>query len=85
MPGAIIDLVVDGDVLEDVAEVDEDGNESGSDSIEITVDVADSTDGGSGDRPELADTGGPSLGFGLVGAVLLVVGGTVLSLTRRRM
>jgi predicted nucleic acid-binding Zn-ribbon protein len=78
------DPLSDGDHTIEAVAVDEAGNESGSDSIEITVDVADSTDGGSGDRPELADTGGPSLGFGLVGAVLLVVGGTVLSLTRRR-
>lgn len=78
------DPLADGDHTIEAVAVDEAGNESGSDSIEITVDVADSTDGGSGDRPELADTGGPSLGFGLVGAVLLVVGGTALSLTRRR-
>jgi hypothetical protein len=78
------DPLADGDHTIEAVAVDEAGNQSGSDAIEITVDAADSTDGGSGEREELADTGGPSLGFAIVGGLLLVVGGTVLSLTRRR-
>ena len=63
----------DGEYTIAAIAVDEAGNESEADEITITI-----------DRPELADTGGPSLGYAVAGGVLLVVGGTVLSLTRRR-
>jgi hypothetical protein len=94
----------DGEHTIEAVAVDEAGNESGVDAIQIVVDTdragggddggdgdgdgangdggGDGADGGDG--PELADTGGPALGYLVVGAVLLLVGGTVLSLTRRR-
>jgi hypothetical protein len=65
----------DGDHTVTAIAVDDAGNESGADEITITIDTS---------GPELADTGGPSLGYAIAGGVLLVVGGTVLSLTRRR-
>lgn len=65
----------DGDHTIVAIAVDDAGNESGADQITITVDSS---------GPELADTGGPSLAYAIAGGVLLVAGGTVLSLTRRR-
>lgn len=87
------DPLADGDHVIEAVAVDEAGNESGADEIEITVDApAGGGDGGGGDDgggsdvdgPDLADTGGPGLGYAVVGGLLLVVGGTVLSMTRRR-
>lgn len=77
--------LADGDHTIEAVAVDEAGNELGADGIEITIGgtaeegIPDPTDG-----PELADTGGPGLGYLAVGGVLLAVGGTVLSVTRRR-
>jgi hypothetical protein len=72
----------DGEYTIAAIALDEVGNESGVDEITITVDVGVIRRPTNG--PELADTGGPSLAFAVVGGVLVVVGGTVLSLTRRR-
>ena len=74
----------DGDHLIGVFAVDEAGNESEVATIEITVDTQESDLLDPTNGPELADTGGPSLGYLLVGGVLLAVGGTVLSVTRRK-
>jgi len=74
----LTDPLADGDHTIEAYAVDEAGNESGVNGISLTIDG----DGGVG--PDLADTGGPSLGYAVVGGVLLVVGGTVLTLTRRR-
>lgn len=73
----------DGEHTIEVIAVDEAGNESGGDGIKITVDT-DGGGAGGGGGSELADTGGPGLGYLVVGGVLLAVGGTVLSVTRRR-